>query len=189
MDKIHYKATKRIPIENMVLRSVTGKHHISNVIFLYDGSNYRVRGEVLVFKDNTVFLYIKQKYKFNKYNIPGGGYELTDKDTSESAIRECKEEARMNIKNIQYVTSYFMQLDDVQDWVKEDIPNKKDQWKDYYTDLYIANYDSEYRGRIDKEDEEKDMVIFGKFYEINGDLLRYLNPYHRKGVEMYLKNK
>ena len=192
MEKVHYKSlSKRILIEEMPgLRNVKGKHHISNMLFDYNGKNCRIRGEVLVFKNNTVFLYIKnRKYQFQKYNIPGGGYDDKDTDTSDAAIRECKEEARINIKNIQYVSSYIFWLDSIQDWVKEEIPNKNDQWRYYYTDLYVADYDSDYKGHINNIDQEKDMITFGKFYEINKELLDFVNTYHRKGIEFYLKNK
>jgi 8-oxo-dGTP pyrophosphatase MutT (NUDIX family) len=118
----------------------------------------RGRSELLIIDKDKVYL-----KKDNKgYSIPGGGWEK-DEDHNLSAIRETNEEARIKVKNVSYVGSYASFFEP-KDWVKERI-SEENWWYGEYTELYIGEYDGEFKGHVDKIDQDKKMES-GKFYDI-----------------------
>ena len=80
----------------------------SITVFSGDKHVYRVRVETLIIKDNN-FIFLKflpkdQKYhKKCNYLVPGGSI-AKDISNIDQAVNECKEEARIIVKNIQSVS-------------------------------------------------------------------------------------
>lgn len=127
---------------------------------------YRVRGEVLVIRDNKVFLrYYKDSTREYCYRLPGGSLDL-DATPIEQARNEVNEEALIDVENL---TDTNIQYDEM---YPEGFLLKKGDiciaYKGCNTRVYIANY----KGRVDKRkieehDLDNDMAKYGKFYPIN----------------------
>mgnify|MGYP004613222091 CR=1 FL=1 len=146
----------------------------------------RARSEVLIFKDGKMYICVKDiKDDTDQYRVPGGGWNK-DEDPMNTAIRETQEEALMNIKNIRFCMDYTETFPDAADWVKDNVENKDDWWYGYYTKLYIADYDSPYTGKVEKEDKDDKMAKKGFFAPIE-EYKDKLNKYQQKAIDMYLK--
>lgn len=153
-----------------------------NSIIAYNGDLYRERVECLVVdkEDKSVFLYFK---KDGTYNIPGGSTEK-DRDNETQVANECKEEARLSIKNIKNTELvYLVKYDSSPDWMKL-YPIK---WSGAINRVYTADYDKPYTGIIDDIDKDTDMYRFGKFYKIE-DVYKFLSPIHKVAIMNYLKS-
>jgi len=134
----------------------------------------RGRSELLIIDKDKVYL---KKDPKKGYSIPGGGWEK-DEDHNLSAIRETNEEARIKVKNVSYVYSYASFFDP-KDWVKEKI-SKENWWYGEYTELYIGEYDGQYKGEVEKIDQDKAMES-GKFYDIKS-IYNDLIPVHQEAL-------
>lgn len=167
------------PIKNVIMYKNNG---MNNAIVSIPGNNIKLRGrsEVLIFKKDKVYL----AFKGDKYRIPGGSWEPNESH-ADTAIRETQEEVRMNIAHPKYITSYVEEDDKPKQWVIDTIP-KNMQWKGYYIDLYIAEYNGQYSGHVNNYDKDN-IVNIGKFYNIE-DVYNKLNPYHKKAVEVYISD-
>ena len=138
----------------------------------------RGRSELLIIDKDKVYL-----KKDNKgYSIPGGGWEK-DEDHNLSAIRETNEEARIKVKNVSYVGSYASFFEP-KDWVKERI-SEENWWYGEYTELYIGEYDGEFKGHVDKIDQDKKMES-GKFYDIKS-VYKDLISVHQEALDNIIK--
>ena len=134
----------------------------------------RGRSELLIIDKDKVYL---KKDPKKGYSIPGGGWEK-DEDHNLSAIRETNEEARIKVKNVSYVYSYASFFDP-KDWVKEKI-SKENWWYGEYSELYIGEYDGQYKGEVEKIDQDKAMES-GKFYDIKS-IYNDLIPVHQEAL-------
>ena len=138
----------------------------SITVFSGDSHVYRVRVETLIIKDNdSVFLkFIPRDHQRGKrtYLIPGGS---TAKDISnfDQAINECKEEARILVKNIQSSGITYKEYNTPPNWA---ILSQHVNWNGSFTEVYVAEYDKEFNGKINKVDEDKFMLT-GKFYKLH----------------------
>ena len=138
----------------------------------------RGRSELLIIDKDKVYL-----KKDNKgYSIPGGGWEK-DEDHNLSAIRETNEEARIKVKNVSYVGAYASFFEP-KDWVKERI-SEENWWYGEYTELYIGEYDGEFKGHVDKIDQDKKMES-GKFYDIKS-VYKDLISVHQEALDNIIK--
>lgn len=140
----------------------------NNIITLdeYPGKIFRGRVEVLILKDNKLFMVLKDN---NKYRIPGGGFDrgVLNKD---QAFIETKEEAKLIIDNIRYSgVTYSFLYDKI--W-----GNSEDAilYDGTYNEVYIVNYKGEYEGYIRKGLSDMELTNKGKFYELDEikDILR-----------------
>lgn len=134
----------------------------------------RGRSELLIIDKGKVYL---KKDPKKGYSIPGGGWEK-DEDHNLSAIRETNEEARIKVKNVNYVSSYVAYFPP-KDWVKERI-SEENWWYGEYIELYIGEYDGQYKGKVDKIDQDKAMES-GKFYDIKS-IYNDLIPVHQEAL-------
>lgn len=153
-----------------------------NSIIAINGDLYRERVECLVIdkNDKSIFLYFKQD---GTYDIPGGSTEK-DRDNEDQVANECKEEARLSIKNIKNTELvYLVKYDSTPDWMKL-YPIK---WSGAINRVYTADYDKQYNGFIDDIDKDTDMYRHGKFYKIE-DVYKFLSPIHKVAVMNYLKS-
>ena len=77
-------------------------------------------------------------------------------------VNECKEEAKIFIKNPIYICTYE------KEYKNKDYANELPfQYSAYLTHLYIATYNGKYNGFINEYDLDNDMYKYGKFYDID----------------------
>ena len=153
----------------------------NNVITLdeYPGKLFRGRVEVLVLKENKLFMYMKDN---GKYRIPGGGFDkgVLNKD---QAFIETKEEAKLIIENIKYTgVTYAHVYDDV--WLNDD---KEIPYHGNYNEVYIATYKEDYHGYIRKGLSDMELTNKGKFYELS-EVQDILREQHKEAL-MNMLNK
>ena len=73
-----------------------------------------------------------------------------------------------------------------QDWVKENVPDEKDWWYGYYSQIFVGMYESDYTGKIAKLDQDP-FMLSGKWYNFD-DIKSALVKEHKKAIEEYIKN-
>lgn len=180
---------KKIHEDNLHLEKeygilVDGKY---NAIAQVKGYNFKCRGrsELLVIKGDSVYLAKGKEGLYGNYSVPGGGWDPKEPHDI-SAIREAEEEARLSTKNVQYGGNYLTEYSEPHKWVQEKIP-KKDQWRGYYTEVYIGEYTGKFNGHIDEEDKD-DIINIGKFYPIS-EVRDILNPVHRRIIDAYIQQR
>jgi len=163
---------------------VDGKY---NAIVQVKGFNFKCRGrsELLVIKGDSVYLAKNKSGLYGNYSVPGGGWDPKEPHDV-SAIREAEEEARLSTTNVQYGGNYLTEYAEPKKWEKEKIP-KKDQWRGYYTEVYIGEYTGKFNGHIDEEDKD-DIINIGKFYPIS-EVRDILNPVHRRIIDAYIQQR
>lgn len=140
----------------------------------------RGRSEILIMKDNEVYLCCDN----NRYRLPGGGWDKGE-SYEHAALREAKEEAKINCTNIRYVTSRVDTQNSVPEKCKKENIPEEGYWYGYFTKVFIGEYDKKFNGHIDKEDQDQNMVKHGKFYPID-EIKDKLYPEHKEAIESYL---
>lgn len=159
------------------------KNGIYNAIVDVNASiRARGRSELLVIKNDEVYLSKSKKGLCGNYSIPGGGWDLNESH-DKSAIREAEEEARLKTKNVKYADRYLSLYDEPHDWIKREIPEAY-QWRGYYTEVYVGEYTGKYSGKIEDADKD-DIIKTGKFYKIK-DVFDELHPIHQNAILNYL---
>ena len=139
----------------------------------------RGRSEMLIIHGDKLFLALDNN---GNYKIPGGGWEQNE-NHMDTAIRETREEVRINVKNIRPASAYITYSNKPTKWVMETIP-EKDWWYGCYTEVYIGEYDSKYMGKIDDYDKDS-MINVGKFYKIS-DIYDNLLAIHKNAITDYI---
>ena len=171
-------------ISNPQIKRTWGQYcnDIYNSYVMIEGYNKPLRGrsEILVVKDNKVFLSLKN----DSYKIPGGTWDENE-DHMQSAIRECNEEALMNVKNTRYVGSY-VELSEPKNWMKDKIP-KEQWWYGYYIDVYACEYSGKYTGHVNQHDKDS-IGQTGKFYDISKYWNRLKDIHKEALVGLYKKS-
>ena len=84
-------------------------------------------------------------------SVPGGGWDCGELPV-ETAIREAREEVRVNVADVSYEGTLLEIHDTVHGWVKEHVPDKEKWWYNYYTRIFVGQYRSEYTGKINPRD-------------------------------------
>lgn len=159
------------------------KNGIYNAIVDVNASiRARGRSELLVIKNDEVYLSKSKRGLCGDYSIPGGGWDLNESH-DKSAIREAEEEARLKTKNVKYADRYLSLYDEPHDWIKREIPEEY-QWRGYYTEVYVGEYAGKYSGKIRDVDKD-DIIKTGKFYKIK-DVFDELHPIHQNAILNYL---
>lgn len=154
---------------------------IYNSIAVIDGKNYRNRVECLIFKNGKIFL---AKDRYGKFIIPGGSAEDGISNIDQVA-NECKEEARICIKNIidtniSYITHY--ENGRIPNYVK----SLEHQWIGWYSTVFVAEFDTKYKGYIRDCDKDK-RYLSGRFYNIP-DVINDLREEWKDAINVYFKN-
>lgn len=146
---------------------------------------FRGRSEMLVIRNHKEVFLAKNNDEKYPYRLPGGSWDENE-DHMYAAIRETREEARMESTNVMYGGSYAYTLPVPKGWVAKNIPEEY-QWRGYYTEVFVADYNGSYNGRVDKEDRDENMIKTGKFYPID-QVLDKLNPVQQQAIKKYLSN-
>lgn len=145
-----------------------GDGNVWNSIAIFNNDNhiYRIRVETLIIKDGKyIFLkFLNPHTDINKrrYLIPGGS--ITKGVTNiEQAINECKEEAKIVVKNIKSSGVHYKEYTKPPSWA---IAMQPVNWNGNYTEIYVAEYEKLYNGPIKRVDMDRFMAS-GKFYELD----------------------
>ena len=140
---------------------------------IIDGKVYRERAEVLILKDDTVWL---RKYDDGRYQIPGGGTD-PKQTMEESAIREAQEEIQITPKNLKYYGYYLDRLF-----------YKWDQKRGYYGSIshyFVGTYDKPFdESKIKDQDKEPEMTQEGRFWPID-EAQSFLRIEHLEAIRKY----
>lgn len=159
-----------------------GSNGVWNSIKKFSGDDtiYRERVETIIIRNKEVFV----KKRLDKtYFLPGGSTEK-DLDNISQAINECREEARINVKNIQSSGITYKEKIQTPAWVKHECTV---EWNGNVTEIYVAEYDSQYTGHIDDEDKDP-FIKSGSFIPIK-ECFKLFRPEHREALFWYLKQK
>ena len=143
-----------------------------------DGKIFRNRVETLVIRDKKVLI---KFHKDGTYKIPGGSVDINVPDIDQ-AVNECKEEARIIVKNIYYTGFTYKKLKPADKVVKND---KFINWDGSINKVFVANYDSMSQDYIEPVDRDNDMLS-GEWYNIE-EVISKLIPEHREAIIQYLK--
>ena len=142
-----------------------------------DGRTYRYRVECLIINGDKVFVSLD---KNGNLIIPGGSAEKDIDDITQVA-NECREEARINIKNPIYTG-----IDRIQGCPPHISKHKSVLPFEYdgsLSKVYVAEYDSDYNGYIDEYDKDEKMIR-GKFVP-SKDVINRLKPEWREALNKY----
>lgn len=140
---------------------------------------YRGRVECLIIKKGEVYLC---KRPTDEYRLPGGSFEIKN-DNVEQCYNECKEEARILIKNTKFTgITYTRTYTHPADWAR-DLPV---QWTGQYIEVYVADFDRYYNGQIDRNDKDEDMYNNGRFYNID-EIYGILRDEHKKAIDIFVR--
>jgi hypothetical protein len=153
-----------------------------------DGKNWRVRAEMLLFKEGKLYL-VKQN-KVNQYGVtyklPGGGIDDPQEGIEETASRECKEEARIIPTNVVYTGVEVQHIyDKIPDWHKAILHPEGIYYDGSMTFICTGEYKQEYKSYVKKMDQQDEMTK-GHFYtyeQIEG----ILSKEHKALFKKYLK--
>lgn len=136
------------------------KHNRWNPIVKINGEQYRYRVECLVIRGTRIFL--SKNPQTGEFIIPGGGVDKI-LSNEEQVAKECQEEARMVITNIENTGVVYVNRRGVSEKGKK-LP-VEEQWVGAYNEIYIADYVGHYRGAVEKVDQDPAMMK-GRFVEI-----------------------
>ena len=141
----------------------------------------RARSEVLILKDDKIFIDLK---KDGKYSFPGGGWNPGE-SPMDATIRETREEVRINVRDLKPCGTQIGKYDKIEDWMKEKY-KKSDWWEGFYCTSFIGQYDGTYTGYVRPEDED-DMIKSGSFVEIK-EVYPILSDFHKEAIRSYFKD-
>lgn len=186
--KIPYKCEVKICYHTMQGPNPKGT---PNLILHKDGHKYRVRSELLIFKDDKMLI-SKIDNKINqygcRYKLPGGGVDDANEYIEEAAAREAEEEVRIRTTNVRYTGKYYDGLYDiVPEWHKHTLHLDGIEYDGYISFICTAEYAGKYNGYIKKMDRD-DTIKTAKFYSYD-EVKSILKPVHRKIFFEYLLNK
>lgn len=130
-----------------------------NSIISIEGKLYRGRVETLILDGTTLFM---APDKHRAYRVPGGSLDK-GVENARQAENECKEEARIVVKNTTYSGVHYIR--EYENKLKPE-PGKV-IWDGTYTEVYVAEFDTYYHGYIDKKDLDPGMAKDGRFRELS----------------------
>lgn len=150
---------------------------IWNSILEIDGHLYRGRVETLILDGDNVFMQLLDN---NGYRIPGGSYEI-NVDNKLQAEAECKEEARLIVKNTIHTGIHY-----IHEYEHKFKPEHgKIFWDGTYNEVFIAEYDKQYTGFINDIDKDEELYRYGRFYPLVMVKDRLSEP-HKRALEEIL---
>lgn len=152
------------------------------IVFTNDEHIYRHRVETLIINDKDE-IFVKVGIN-GKYSLPCGSVEKNIPHIMQ-AYNECKEEARILVKDLEYTgIDYKEILHDLPKWIQyqNDI-----NWNGKYTEIFIGKYDKKYDGFIRKEDRDHN-IITGEFLSFK-ECFKFFRKEHREAIYWYVKNR
>lgn len=145
---------------------------------------YRVRGEILILKDNKV-LAIKRdtpSKQGNYYNLPGGSAE-PDKSLMDQTEIEALEEAGVAVKEMKYVNMYYISA--YPSTNKSRLSSYEKKYIGSVSFIYVAKF-NKYKSIPGRDSWDIETSKKYKFYDI--DELE-LSDIHKDAIEKYLSEE
>jgi len=165
------------------------KTPIPQLILHKNGKNYRVRSEILVFKDGKVLLEKKEKetHYGTMYVVPGGGIDDPKELIEKAAARECNEEARIVVSDVRFsgMTKSALYGEKVPDWHKKTLWLDGIKYDGYWTYICTGIYSKKYTKYVKKVDSQADIANQSHWYTFD-EVKDILTPKHRKLFKEYL---
>lgn len=154
-----------------------------NSIMITDDNKFlRERVETFIFKidqNRELQVYLRLNDD-NTYRIPGGSVTKGIPDKKQAYL-ECKEEARIIVKDMEYTGIHYIREFENCNEIGYNEPDKMlnfIKWHGTYNKVYIGFFEAEYHGDIKRIDQDNDMYNNGKFYLIK-DILPIINDNHK----------
>lgn len=175
-------------IDNGQIKPIKGEPN-PMLILHKDKKNWRVRTELLLFKDDKVFLCKQDKVNQygNKYKIPGGGIDDPSESVEIGAARECEEEALIIPKNVRYSGVSIQKVYEVTPWWHPLILHPEGiKYDGSISFVCTGLYSKDFKGYVKKmhQDDTKN----GHFYSWN-EAKDILSPEHKKLFKEYLESR
>jgi 8-oxo-dGTP pyrophosphatase MutT (NUDIX family) len=144
----------------------------------------RGRGEMLILDKTGTKVYLVFK-EDGTYKVPGGGFE-PDESHLEGTIRECREEARLEViaaydTGVRYVVMF---KDDPDTTTQKDLP-PENRFYGFYTEVFVGTAIDTYSGNLDTVDIDEFMTT-GEFYDIK-EVYSKLTPEHKKALSFVME--
>lgn len=154
----------------------------NSIIITDDNKFLRERVETFIFKidqNRELQVYLRLNDD-NTYRIPGGSVTKGISDKKQAYL-ECKEEARIIVKDMEYTGIHYIREFENCNEIGCNEPDKLlnfIKWHGTYNKVYIGFFETEYHGDIKRIDQDNDMYNNGKFYLIK-DILPIINDNHK----------
>lgn len=154
----------------------------NSIIITDDNKFLRERVETFIFKidqNRELQVYLRLNDD-NTYRIPGGSVTKGIPDRKQAYL-ECKEEARIIVKDMEYTGIHYIREFENCNEIGCNEPDKLlnfIKWHGTYNKVYIGFFEAEYHGDIKRIDQDNDMYNNGKFYLIK-DILPIINDNHK----------
>lgn len=154
----------------------------NSIIITDDNKFLRERVETFIFKidqNRELQVYLRLNND-NTYRIPGGSVTKGISDKKQAYL-ECKEEARIIVKDMEYTGIHYIREFENCNEIGCNEPDKLlnfIKWHGTYNKVYIGFFEAEYHGDIKRIDQDNDMYNNGKFYLIK-DILPIINDNHK----------
>ena len=148
----------------------------------------RGRSSMLILRRSVINWQVflkKDDEKGHEYHAPGGGWNPNE-TPMEAAIRESREEARINVSDVSYGGTLIEYHTKVADWVKQNI-QEDEWWYGYYTRIFVGIYQSTYSGNIDEIDKDPE-ILSGEWYNVD-DVISKINPEYANAISHYIDKK
>lgn len=187
-----YEKEKRIPICNTTMENIIrnkGYYDINGnwnsivQVIGYDGYVFRERVEVIIFKGNKIYMCMENNSHTVKYRIPGGSTEKNVINIDQ-VINEAREEAKILIKDVKCTGISYINLFSH----RRSASNNFIRWDGTYNTIYIANYNSDYKGKVNPTTFDHNMYNYGKFYKLK-DVYNILTPNHKKVIDIITQSR
>jgi 8-oxo-dGTP pyrophosphatase MutT (NUDIX family) len=147
-----------------------------------DGAPYKQRVETLIFNHDMTKLYMsleENEEGITNYRIPGGHVEQTTSKLQQ-AHNECKEEAKIVVRNMKYVGSFIEYYNVEHSNVQFPI-----DCRGQIVELYIGRYESHYNKPVLSSLNDNRISDNGKFYDLE-EIYHLLKPGHKLIVDTML---
>lgn len=154
----------------------------NSIMITNDNKFLRERVETFIFKidqNRELQVYLRLNDD-NTYRIPGGSVTKGIPDKKQAYL-ECKEEARIIVKDMEYTGIHYIREFENCNEIGYNEPDKMlnfIKWHGTYNKVYIGFFEAEYHGDIKRIDQDNDMYNNGKFYLIK-DILSIINDNHK----------
>ena len=141
---------------------------------------------MLCLKHDTGVWEVFLKKSTDDYGAPGGGWDKGE-TPMDAAIREAREEARLEVSNVKRMGTLIEYHEDVQDWVKQHVKNPKDWWYGYYSAVFVGMYAGKYTGEI-KELDKDPIEYQGKWYTFEDSMPGLPKEYY-EAIKKYIEEE
>lgn len=143
----------------------------------------RGRGEVLVLDSTLTKVYLVFKDNGKDYKVPGGGFEPNESHM-DAAIREVKEEARLEVVGVYDTGVRYVEMFDKLDPWQESLLEKH-KFYGFFTEVFVGTAIDTYDGDLATLDTD-DKMTKGKFYDIS-EVWDKLTPEHKRALNFTVK--